>query len=69
MKLGAEGRGNNRRKSLAEFQEIHDAVGNAFGHAASPSGTIEADFNQAVDEQVRISYAEGTDRPSHWISL
>lgn len=44
-------RKNTRRKSLAEFQEINDAVGVALSVAEScDSG--DADFNKAVGEQV-----------------
>lgn len=59
---GSEGRGpggvpgtnrskNSRRKSLAEFQEINDAVGNALSEAAD-SNQGNANFDKAVGEQV-----------------
>lgn len=46
---------NTRRKSLAEFQEINDAVGMAFSEADKNSEGESGDninFNKAVGEQV-----------------
>jgi hypothetical protein len=44
---------NTRRKSLADFQEISDAVGNALSEAED-SHQCNANFDKAVGEQVRI---------------
>jgi hypothetical protein len=46
-------RKQNRRKSLADFQEINDAVGSALDEADQSLDNSEANFNKAVGEQVR----------------
>jgi hypothetical protein len=46
-------KGNSRRKSLADFQEINDAVGSALFEADQSTDHSEANFNKAVGEQVR----------------
>lgn len=48
---GPQNRKTTRRKSLAEFQEINDAVGIALSEAES-CDTGDANFDKAVGEQV-----------------
>ena len=45
----------NKRKSLADFKEIDDAMGNAFLYAEqTQSGSNDINFNVAVNAQVRF---------------
>jgi hypothetical protein len=55
MSMGSTNSNHTRRKSLALFKEIDDAMGEAFSHAnQSPTGTMEANFTGAVNAQVFI---------------
>jgi hypothetical protein len=53
VRIMSMGSNNTRRKSLALFKEIDDAMGEAFSHAnQSPTGSMDANFTGAVNAQV-----------------